>query len=277
MKKHTISFAVAGALCALLSQSALAAPDWSKVPKKDIHVFHPGVAPIEWVSGKGEHSGASGLKKGEACAGCHVEDGKLSLDTKRLVSKEMEPKGGPKVANYPVSMQAAFDATNLYVRLTFKAPAGGADHGDKDNEVKATVMFPDAKVAMGDQVGCWQTCHQDAKGMPNGKDKTKYTTSGSYDLMQWSSSGKTADGVVTDKRNMTGGKAGVTAEGAKNGDTWTVTFTRKLAGGVAMAPGKAVPFGIAIHADHASGRFHHVSFGHTIGLGADGDVKAAKQ
>ena len=65
MKKHTISFAVAGALCALLSQSALAAPDWSKVPKKDIHVFHPGVAPIEWVSGKGEHSGASGLKKGE--------------------------------------------------------------------------------------------------------------------------------------------------------------------------------------------------------------------
>ena len=152
MKKHTISFAVAGALCALLSQSALAAPDWSKVPKKDIHVFHPGVAPIEWVSGKGEHSGASGLKKGEACAGCHVEDGKLSLDTKRLVSKEMEPKGGPKVANYPVSMQAAFDATNLYVRLTFKAPAGGADHGDKDNEVKATVMFPDAKVAMGDQV-----------------------------------------------------------------------------------------------------------------------------
>lgn len=113
--------------------------------------------------------------------------------------------------------------------------------------------------------------------MKEGSDKTKYVASGAYDLMQWASSGKSADGSVADKRNMTGGKAGVTAEGAKNGDTWTVTFTRKLAGGVAMAPGKAVPFGIAIHADHASGRFHHVSFGHTIGLGADGDVKAAKQ
>ena len=95
--------------------------------------------------------------------------------------------------------------------------------------------------------------------------------------MQWTSSGKTIDGSVTDKRSMEGGKAGVTAEGSKAGDTYTVTFTRKLAGGVNLAPGKAVPFGIAIHADNSGGRFHHVSFGHKLGLGADGDVKAAKQ
>lgn len=114
--------------------------------------------------------------------------------------------------------------------------------------------------------------------MPGADDKkTKYATPGAMDLMQWASSGKTSDGMVSDKRNMTGGKAGVTAEGAKAGDVWTVTFTRKLAGGVNLAPGKAIPFGVAIHADNAGGRFHHVSFGHTIGLGADGDVKAAKQ
>ena len=83
MKKNAVSLALTGALLALASQTAMAAPDWSKVPKADIYVFHPGVTPIEWVSGKGEHSGASGLKKGEACAGCHVEDGKLSLDLKR--------------------------------------------------------------------------------------------------------------------------------------------------------------------------------------------------
>lgn len=277
MNKKVVSLAVAGVFLAFGAASAMAAPDWSKVPKKDIHVFHPGVTPLEWVQGKGEHSGAAGLKKGETCAGCHVEDGKLSLDLKRLASKELEPKGAPKTMTYPVTVQSAYDASNLYVRLTFKAPSGGADHADKDNEVKATVMFPDAKVAMGDQMGCWATCHQDAKGMPGGKDKSKYSAAGSYDLMQWASSGKVSDGGVTDKRNMNAGKAGVTAEGAKSGDTWTVTFTRKLAGGVVMAPGKAVPFGIAIHADNAAGRFHHVSFGHTIGLGADGDVKAAKQ
>ena len=86
-----------------------------------------------------------------------------------------------------------------------------------------------------------------------------------------------ADGSVTDKRAMDGGKAGVKAEGNKSGDTWTVTFTRKLAGGVALAAGKPVQFGIAVHADNAGGRFHHVSFGHTMGLGVDGDVKAVKQ
>ena len=278
MQKNFVSLAVMGVFLAFGSSLAHAAPDWSKVPKKDIHVFHPGATPIEWVTGKGDHSGASGLKKGESCAGCHVEDGKLSLDLKRLASKELEPKGAPKTMSYPVAVQSAYDATNLYVRLSFKAPAGGADHSDKDNEVKATVMFPNDKVTMGDQVGCWAACHKDARTMPGADDKkTKYATPGAMDLMQWASSGKTSDGMVSDKRNMTGGKAGVTAEGAKAGDVWTVTFTRKLAGGVNLAPGKAIPFGVAIHADNAGGRFHHVSFGHTIGLGADGDVKAAKQ
>lgn len=280
MYKKSISLVLAGACLALGSSLAVAAPDWSKVPKTDLHVFHPGVAPMEWVQGKGEHSGASGLKKGEACAGCHIEDGKLSLDLKRLASKEMEPKGAPKTMTYPVGVQAAYDATNLYVRLTFKAPAGGADHADKDNELKATVMFPNDKVPMGDQVGCWATCHKDARTMPGADDKkTKYVTAGAYDLMQWRSGngGKASDGMVNDKRHMDGGKAGVTAEGSKAGDVWTVTFTRKLAGGVNLVPGKPVPFGIAIHADNAAGRFHHVSFGHKLGLGADGDVKAVKQ
>ena len=279
MTKNFVSLAVAGAFLALGSQAALAAPDWGKVPKATINLFHPGATPIEWLQGKGEHSGASGLKKGEACAGCHVEDGKLSLDLKRLASKEMEPKGAPKTMSYPVTVQAAYDATNLYVRLTFKAPAGGFDHSDKDNELKATVMFPNDKVPLGDQAGCWAACHKDAKGMPDGKDKTKYVTAGAMELMQWRSGngGKAMDGSITDKRNMEGGKAGVTAEAAKAGDTYTVTFSRKLAGGVNLAPGKAVPFGIAIHAEHAAGRFHHVSFGHTMGLGTDGDVKAVKQ
>jgi hypothetical protein len=278
MKKNFVSLAVMGAFLALGSQAALAAPDWSKVPKKELHVFHPGAAPIEWVTGKGDHSGASGLKKGESCAGCHIEDGKVSLDLKRLASKEMEPKGAPKTMTYPVGVQAAYDATNLYLRLTFKAPGGGFDHSDKDNEVKASVMFPNDKVAMGEQVGCWAACHKDARTMPGAADtKTKYATPGAMDLMQWRSSGKAFDGTVTDKRNMEGGKAGVTAEGGKAGDTYTVTFTRKLAGGVNLAAGKAVPFGVAIHADNAGGRFHHVSFGHTLGLGVDGDIKAVKQ
>ncbi len=278
MNRNLVSSALFGALLAVGASSALAAPDWSKAPKTDIHVFHPGVSPLEWVQGKGEHSGASGLKKGESCAGCHIEDGKLSLDVKRLLSKELEPKGAPKVGNYTVGVQAAYDAANLYIRLTFKAPAGSADKSDKENEVKVSLMFPNDKVAMGEQIGCWATCHQDARTMPGADDKkTKYVKEGTFDLMQWRSGGKSVDGSVADKRNMEGGKAGATAEGSKSGDTYTVTFTRKLAGNAALAAGKAVTFGVAIHADHAGGRFHHVSFNETIGLGTDGDIKAVKQ
>src|SRR5574343_210516 len=149
MKKNVVSLAVAAAFLAFGSQ-AFAAPDWNKVPKKDIEVFHPGTAPIEWVTKKSDHSGSTGLKKGESCAGCHDEKGKLSLDFKRLAGKDMEPKGAPKTMVFPVGVQAAYDATNLYVRLTFKAPAGGADHSDKDNEVKATVMVPHERGPMGD-------------------------------------------------------------------------------------------------------------------------------
>lgn len=275
MKKTNISTLLLGTLFALGSQLAVAAPDWTKIPKRDINVFHPATTPIEWVGKKSDHSGTAGLKKGETCIGCHEEKGSLNFNFKRLAEKELEPKGAPATMMYPVGVQAAYDASNLYIRLTFKAPAGGADKGDKDNDVKTTVMFPDAKVSQAAQVGCWAACHLDAKTMPGADDKkTKYTKEGSYELMQWKSAkgAKVSDGTVTSERKMDGGVLGAKAEGAKAGDTYTVTFTRKSPG-----EGKTIPFGIAIHGDHSSGRFHHVSLGYTLGLGAEGDVKAVKQ
>ena len=123
--------------------------------------------------------------------------------------------------------------------------------------------------------------------MPEGnKDKTKYVKDGSlasgvfYDLVQWRSNGEKHDGYVADKRVMDGGKALVDARGEKKGDTWTVTFTRKFTGGegdVALAPGQTVNFGMAIHDDSATGRFHHVSLGYRLGIDADGEIKAVKQ
>lgn len=275
MKKTTVSTLVLGTLLTVSSQFAFATPDWGKVPKRDINVFHAGVTPIEWVGKKSDHSGTAGMKKGESCVGCHEEKDSLNFNVKRLADKELEPKAAPKTILYPVAIQAAYDASNLYIRLTFKAPAGGADKGDKENEVKASVLFPDSKVPQAAQVGCWAACHLDVRTMPGADDKkTKYTKEGSYELMQWKSAkgAKAVDGTVTSERKMDGGALGVKAEGAKAGDTYTVTFTRKSPG-----EGKTVPFGIAIHGDHASGRFHHVSLGYTLGLGANGDVKAVKQ
>ncbi|MDQ5916678.1 MAG: hypothetical protein QG584_2572, partial [Pseudomonadota bacterium] len=75
MKKSTVSLSVLGALLAIGANAAFAAPDWSKVPKRDVQVFHAGVTPIEWVLKKSDHSGRTGLVKGESCVGCHEEKG----------------------------------------------------------------------------------------------------------------------------------------------------------------------------------------------------------
>ena len=297
MKKKTVSTFLLGTLLTLGSQFAMAAPDWGKVPKRDIHVFHPGVTPIEWMVKKSDHSGTAGMKKGETCIGCHEEKGTLNFDFKRLASKELEPIGAPKTMIFPVSVQAAYDKENLYMRLTFKPPAdaaAGAPREDKDpkHEVKVAIMFMGSKVAQADVMGCWATCHTDVRSMPGAApDKKKYIAGANLagevyaDYFQWKSGvgGKGTvqlDGHVAETRVNKDGKALVNAVGENKGGIYTVTFTRKLTGSdgdLVLAEGKVVPFGIAIHTDKTVYRFHHVSLGYKLGIGAEGDVKAVKQ
>ncbi len=297
MKNYNITTAFISACLALGSQAAIANPDWSKIPKRDINVFHTGVAPIEWITKKSEHSGTVGLRKGETCIGCHEEKGTLNFDFKRLASKDLEPVGAPKTMMFSVSVQAAYDKENLYMRLSFKAPADEAaeaprEEKDPKHEVKAAIMFMGSKVPQAEQIGCWATCHTDVRSMPGANpDKKKYVTGANMagenysDYIQWKSGvgGKGSvqiDGHVAEARVNKDGKALVKAEGENKGGVYTVTFTRKLTGGdgdLALAEGKVVPFGIAIHTDKTVWRFHHVSLGYKLGIGAEGDVKAVKQ
>lgn len=278
----------AGLVFAFGAGSAAAAPDWAKVPTKKITVFYPGVSPIEWITKGTEHGGAKGLKKGENCTGCHEEE-VADMGKKMASGQKIEPAPIPgKAPSIAVGVQAARDDANLYMRFTWKKPAastGGAKM-DANNQVKLAFMLEGGKVELAGQAGCWATCHTDARTMPGAADtKTKYVTGGSvasgkfYDLLQWRSKDKAVDGYVADKRVMEGGKGLVEAKGELKGDTWTVTFTRKLAGGegdVTLEPGKVYNFGFAIHDDHANGRFHHVSLGYTLGIDAKADITAAK-
>ena len=265
-----ITASTVGLLLALGAGGAMAAPDWSKAPGKKITVFYPGVSPIEWITKGTEHGGAKGLKKGESCAACHDEEA-ADMGKKMVTGQKIEPKPiKGKAGSIPVTVQAAHDGTNLYLRFSWKQPAGGAEKMDKDNQVKLAVMFEDNKVERANLSGCWETCHKDGN-LGSGKF---------YDLIQWTSKGAKHDGYVADKRVMEGGKALVDAKGEKKGDEWVVTFTRKLAGGegdIAMAAGKTYNIGFAIHDDHTSGRFHHVSLGYTLGIDAKADITAAKQ
>ena len=290
--KTAIQIGVGAALLALASSAALAAPpDWSKAPAAKFTLFHPGVSPMEWITKGSEHSGSRGLKNGETCTGCHNQE--VADIGKKLASGEkIEPapiKG--KAGSIPVSVQAAHDGENLYLRFTWKQPpAAAGEKMDKDNQVKLTVMLEDNKVDGTASAGCWVMCHGDVRTMPGVKDdkKTKYVKDGSLasgkflDLIQWASKTGKSDGYVADKRVMTGGKALADAKGELKGDEWTVVFTRKLAGAssdgdVALASGKSYNIGFAIHDDHTIGRFHDVSLNYTLGIDTKGDITANKQ
>jgi len=289
MHKKLIVSSIAAMLACGAGTALAAAPDWGKVPSKKITVFYPGVSPIEWIVKGTEHGGAKGMKKGESCAACHDEEA-ADMGKKMVTGQKLEPnviKG--KAAAIPVTVQAANDGANLYLRFTWKQPAASGGGADKENPVKLAFMLEDNKVERANLSGCWETCHQDSRTMPEGKDdkKTKYVVGGSvasgkyYDLLQWKSkANKGTDGYVADKRVMEGGKGLVEAKGEQKGDMWTVTFTRKLAGGgegdIALASGKVYNFGFAIHDDHAIGRLHHVSLGYTLGIDAKADITAAK-
>ena len=287
-KQRLLGIAVATALAAAGAAQA-AAPDWSKVPARQITAFYPGASPMEWIMKGSEHGGARALKKGETCASCHNDEA-ADMGKKMVSGQKLEPtppKG--KAGSIPVSVQAANDGTNLYVRFQWKQPpASGGAKMDADNQVKLAFMLEDNKIELANLAGCWATCHEDSRTMPGAKDdkKTKYVAGASvdsgkyYDIVQWKMKGKPADGYVAESRVMEGGTALVTADGKKDGDTWTVVFARKLAGGkgdIALAPGKTYNFGFAIHDDWAAGRFHHVSLGYTLGIDAKADITAAKQ
>ncbi len=286
--QNLITASAAGLVLALGAGGAMAAPDWSKAPGKKITVFYPGVSPIEWITKGTEHGGARGMKKGESCASCHEPEA-AEMGQKMVTGQKIEPKPiKGKAGSIPVTVQASHDGANLYMRFTWKQPAGGAEKMDKDNQVKLTVLFDDNKIERAVLSGCWESCHGDARTMPDAKDdkKTKYVKDGSlasgkyYDLIQWTSKGAKFDGYIADKRVMEGGKALVEAKGEKKGDEWVVTFTRKFAGGegdIAMVAGKTYNIGFAIHDDHTNGRYHHVSLNYTLGIDAKADITAAKQ
>ena len=269
--------------------STITALDWSKVPSRQIKVFYPGQAGLEWVMNKADHSSAADIiEKKRACAKCHEGDanevGAAIVAGKPVgVSKtvmEPNPPAG-KVGFIPVSFQTTHDGSKIYFRFEWVPPKTGDKKLDPKNEVKLTMMFDGGGTVEGsEQNGCWATCHVDLRTMKDAKDdkKTKYIkdadlASGKFmDLIQYRS-GKgqnPVDGWVGSERHMDGGKSHLKAEGKKEGNKWVVTFERALTGGGkgdhAITADKVYNFGFAIHEDYTNARYHYVSLGYQFGL-----------
>jgi cytochrome c-type protein NapC len=263
--------------------------DWSRVPTRQIKVFYPGQAGLEWIMNKADHSSASDIvEKKRACAKCHEGDanevGTAIVTGKPVgVSKtvmEPNPPAG-KVGFIPVTFQATHDDSKIYFRFEWVPPKNGDKKLDPKNEVKLTMMFDGGGTVDGSELnGCWATCHTDLRTMKDAKDdkKTKYIAgadlaSGKFmDLIQYRSGRgqNPVDGWVDSERHMDGGKSQLKAEGKKEGNKWVVIFERSMAGGGkgdhSITADKVYNFGFALHEDYTNARFHYVSLGYQFGL-----------
>ncbi|MEX0308368.1 MAG: NapC/NirT family cytochrome c [Ruegeria sp.] len=147
--------------------------DWNAVAAADMKLFYPGQASFEWVQNGKFHGGARPLTKGgDQCTTCHAKE----LDTignKIVAGGELEPTPIPgKRGVIDATVQAAHDDENLYLRLQWPDaghnPAPFVDGGkmDPENQMKVAMMITGTGIEMGDQVGCWASCHADNTYMP---------------------------------------------------------------------------------------------------------------
>lgn len=147
--------------------------DWNAVAGADMKLFYPGQASFEWVQNGRSHGGARPLTKGgDKCTTCHAAE-LDAIGSKIVAGGELEPTPIPgKRGVIDATVQAAHDDENLYIRLQWPdaghSPAPFVDGGkmDPDNQIKVAMMITGTGIEMGDQVGCWASCHADNTYMP---------------------------------------------------------------------------------------------------------------
>jgi hypothetical protein len=97
------------------------------------------------------------------------------------------------------------------------------------------------------------------------------------EMWQWRSGESPRSGTVSAARMLKANKD--LAEGKLENGVYTVVFKRPLAGGPGvheLSPGKTYNIGFAIHDDYSNWRYHNVSLGYTLGIGAKADITAVK-
>jgi len=148
--------------------------DWSKASERQVVLFYPGQASLEWVLHGKDHSGARAvLKAGDRCFTCHDKEA-ADIGRKIVSGEKLEPKPiAGKRGSIPVKIQATHDADNLYLRFewadTAHVPVSFANGGkmDADNPMKLALMLANDSMEYAKLSGCWATCHHDLNSMPD--------------------------------------------------------------------------------------------------------------
>jgi len=305
---HTlISLLILTTLAFSISSAYAGEPDWGQVPATTVKTFYPGVASWDFMTGKDHGTGGNVVKKLEkACADCHVaKDGSYDIKSDKIISGELkkvasgDPLEPEPLAGMPgfkdVSVQAAYDAENIYLRIQW--PGSGAS-ASKEEADRVSIQISD-KIKSFNLYGCFITCHDNETGMPENRGEEKklygyfaadkpqdklddFLSKGQFiDLWGAYFVGNevtSEDEYILESRHED--KNDLTATGSFEGGKYTVVITRKLStgdkGDIGLKDGKAFSAGISVHDNKNKGRKHYTAFPVTIGLSAGGEITAKK-
>ena len=193
---------------AIVAAPALAADpagiDWSKISATTVTLFYPGQSSYEWLRSDAHKGANKEVARGDACVSCHDEkDAEKDMGEKIVKGGPLEPAPIKGKSGYKdLSVQAAYDAKNLYLRYEWKTdnPYPGTEHqylrfDGKDWKVwgfpkldkvvqdgkqpgiyedRMSIIIDDGKVPGFAKQGCWLTCHDGQRDMP--KQFTKEET-----------------------------------------------------------------------------------------------------
>ena len=162
----------------------------------EVVAWFPAQVSWQWLTDNIAHSGATALGAGTPCTGCHA--GQETALGRAMVASDPEPIQG-KDPYKRIQVQAAYDHTNLYLRVQWESERPGITHqmfrwdGEawvpgttlKPNplgpnqiysyEDRFAVIFDDAEVQVPAydgasvgyrEAGCFITCHTSMRDMP---------------------------------------------------------------------------------------------------------------
>ena len=195
---------VAIGISVLLTGSALAADpatlNWKNVPAKTLTLFYPGQSSFDWLRSS-NHPGASMVSTGQPCLMCHTGT-EEKLGNKLVKANRLEPMPvDGKNGFIKLGLQIAYDNENVYFRAQWKTRNNNAGEAHPflrfDGKEWKTYGYPklDSVVQKGEQPGiyedrfsimiddggvpgfanqgCWLTCHNGSRDMPNQASKAE--------------------------------------------------------------------------------------------------------
>lgn len=240
MKKSALAIALGLAVFGMGSTSAAdpATIDWAKIKATSIPLFYPGQSSYEWLRSDAHKGANKEVKRGDSCVSCHdEEDAEKDMGEKLVKGGPLEPmpikgKSGFKA----LSVQAAFDAKNMYLRYEWKTdnPYPGTEHqylrfdgkewkvwgfpkldkvvqdGKQPGvyEDRMSIIIDDGKAEGFAKQGCWLTCHDGQRDMPNKASKEEANANALLASIKKNDLRKYLPDTRTDPSDWKTGKAG---------------------------------------------------------------------